>query len=210
MMEYFTWEDVTIKQYEEIIAIASMKMNPTDRSIHYLTVFTGKDPEYYLDMAIPDLQKELKRISKLNPSDLKPRMLENGKYHINGAKYILTPSANRMKGSQLIDYEYTLKSNPNDIAMLCAIFCIPEGKTYGEGYDPLEVREIFYDKFKIVDALGISFFFLERLRISSNFILRYSKKVLKKEMKKERDLSRRQRIKEKIIEIGSTIPGKRL
>ena len=47
---------------------------------------------------------------------------------------------------------------------------VPAGKTYGEGYDPLEVREAIRDHLPMPDGMAlIAFFFEEVRRLNSGF-----------------------------------------
>lgn len=155
----YTWEDVTISQYHEIVAIADMKISPLDKTLNFLSVMSGKEVDYYLDLPLDQVKEEIKSIEFITHTKAHPRLKDGGIYTIDETRYRLTLNARQMTAGQFIDYENTIESNPGDIAMLCAVFCVPDGKKYGEGYDPLDVKEIFFNKFKMVDAMGISFFF---------------------------------------------------
>lgn len=199
-MKKYTWEDVSISQFEQIMSISGMKKNEIDKMIDILSVMTGETSESYKEMNIDDMTNQLSRISLLNSDTLKPR-LKNGVYTIDDAIYVLTPSAKHMTGGQFIDYQVTLQNNPNDIAMFCAIFLIPKGKKYGEGYDVIELKEKIYDNLPYIDAMGISFFFQKTLEVLSKITLSYSVKKLKKEMNSQKDPEKKEKLMESITSI---------
>lgn len=198
MKDKYTWEDVSIGQFEQIVSISGMRKNALDECIDILSVMTGIQPETYLDMPLPELEAEIKKIDSLKPDLLKERMKDGGEYTVEGRKYILTPSANQMTAGQFIDYQNTLADDPQNISMLCAILLVPEGKKYGEGYDVLELRETLHEHFHYIDSMGISFFFRMVLTSLSVATLSYSIRQLKKTMKKEKDPEKKQKLMELI------------
>lgn len=163
MEDKYTWENVTISQFEQIVAISGMRKNELDKLIDILSVMTGIESESYLDMTLPQISEEIKKIELLKPELLKKRLKDGGVYMIKGKKYILTPSSNHMTAGQFIDYQNTLMNEPDNITALCSTVLIPENKKYGEGYDVIEFRSVLHEHFPYVDAMGISFFFLAAL-----------------------------------------------
>ncbi|MCD8080775.1 MAG: hypothetical protein LUF04_10330 [Bacteroides sp.] len=129
-----------------------------DKTLNFLSVMSGKEVDYYLDLPLDQVKEEIKSIEFITHTKAHPRLKDGGIYTIDETRYRLTLNARQMTAGQFIDYENTIESNPGDIAMLCAVFCVPDGKKYGEGYDPLELKAIFFKKFKMVDVMGISFF----------------------------------------------------
>lgn len=190
MTKEFTWSDVSISQFEEIVSISGMRINDLDKAIEILSVMTGETSEYYKALPVPQFREQISRISGLKVSELKPRF-ESGIYSIDGFRYNLTPNAERMAAGQFIDYQMTVENDPNNIAMLCAILLIPEGKKYGEGYHVPDLAKMIYEKFPYIDAMGISFFLKKTLDALSAATLYSSIRRMKKQRKKEKDPGRR-------------------
>lgn len=190
MTKEFTWSDASISQFEEIVSISGMRINDLEKAIEILSVMTGKTSEYYKSLPVPKFREQISRISGLKVSELKPRF-ESGIYSIDGVRYNLTPNAERMAAGQFIDYQMTVENDPNNIAMLCAILLVPEGKKYGEGYHVPDLAKMIYEKFPYIDAMGISFFLQKTFDALSAATLYSSVRKMKKEMKKEKDPGRR-------------------
>lgn len=200
----YTWEDITISQFNQILAISGMQKSELEKSIMLMSVIDGKDEDYYEALPINEFMERVKLISFIGESSPKERF-KGGKYEIAGRKFTLTKNAKKMTTGQFIDYQSFIESK--DIASLCAIFLIPNGKKYGEDYDFDEVRELINEHFKIVDAMGISFFFLKMYESLSNATLRYLCKKLKKETKKNRDPEKINLLKEAITRIELVMYG---
>lgn len=192
----FSWDNVSIGQYAEIMAVNDMKCDDIDKCVQWLSILTGNDEDHYLDMKLPLLQEEFKKLAFLSTEmkPLEPRF-KNGKYKVGDTQLILTPSSNAMTAGQFIDYQNTLATSPEDTAMLCAIVLVPKGCTYNNGYDVFDLKQTLYEQFPIVDALGISFFFQKMYDVLRATILRSSRKALRREMKKREILRDPEKIK---------------
>ncbi len=164
MTKKFTWEDVSIEQFHQILAIMGMKKSELDKAIDVLSVLSGETSENYKNMPLEVVTDLLRKIEGLTAQNLKPRFI-GGTYVVEGTTYLLTPCAEKMTAGQFIDYQLTLEKNPDDVALLCAVLLVPKGKKYGEGYDVMELRQTLYDKFPYIDSMGISFFAKEIRRV---------------------------------------------
>lgn len=182
-----TWEDITISQY---LGIAQMvekhqkfgdKSNNIDYICDLLWACTGKPKDSFLERPVEELNSLWEDI-KFIMEPPKSRFTEV--IEVNGKKYNVSISMRDISTAQYIDYTETLKNDPENIAMMCAIFCIPEGHKYNEGYQVVDLAEEFFDSFKIVDAMGISFFFTQLLKSYVKATLNFSKRQLKKEKRK--------------------------
>ncbi len=181
-----TWEDITIGQFDRIHTILNAPDQPLDKYIRVLSVLDKKPEEEILNMPMEKFNEELKRLGFL-AEKIEPRYPSGAVYTVNGKKYELTPHARKMSAGQYIDYVNTLREDSKNFGLLCAILLVPKGCKYGEGYDPLDLAAEFDTYFKMVDAMGISFFFLKAYRIYTGITLTYSMKKLEKEMNKNRD-----------------------
>lgn len=197
MKKNFTWSDVTLCQFDEINAILQMRIDELDKMIQILSVMTGVEYETYLDYDLPKITEELKKVYFINEKP-ETRFDCKGEYIIGDLNLKLTLSGQHMTAGQFIDYNNTIATNKEDYAMLCAILLVPDGKKYGEGYEVLELREKLYKEFKVVDALGVCFFFTKMLNVLYECSLHYLIKKLKKAQKKEKDKKKIQAIEQSI------------
>lgn len=180
------WEDISIGQYTDIVKVVEKhnKASEPDEITYVmdlLSVCTGKSKEEFMGMTVDELKLLTNELSFISQP---PKGRLNDKIIVNDKKYNLTVNVKNITIAQYIDYTETLKKDPENIAMMCAIFCIPDGHKYNEGYHVVDLADEFYDHFKIVDAIGISFFFQKLYQTSVKVTLNYLKRRLKKEMKK--------------------------
>lgn len=209
-MNNITWDDITIKQFKEIERVLEMvSLDEIDRAIQLLSIIDEEDEDKYLNMDMVSLKKELSRLKFILDGiveEVKPNF-EVGKYEIDCVKYSLTPSVERMTAGQFIDYKMAMSEPKPDISLLCATVLIPKGKKYGDGYDPLQLREKIYNNFKITEAVGISNFFMMAWQALYASTLHYSIRQLKKELKKEKNQERIETLNQSIQEIQKQLSG---
>lgn len=206
------WEDINIGQYLDIVKVVE-KYNKSSEPdeiayvLDLLSVCNGKSKDEYMAMPVDELKSLTKELSFISKP---PKGRLNDKIEVNDKKYNLTVNVKNITTAQYIDYTETLKNDPENIAMMCAIFCIPDGHKYNEGYHVVDLADEFYDHFKIVDAIGISFFFQKLLETYVKVTLNYLKRQLKKEMKKSKKKKENPEVIQKIkesIEALETVGG---
>ena len=88
----------------------------------------------------------------------------------------------------------------NNLKNIVAIFMIPEGKKYGD-YDLDEVIDELYNNMPIADAYSVCFFFTLQLQSLTKATLYYLERKIKKEMKKEKNKMRKEKIAEGLEQI---------
>lgn len=181
-----TWEDITIGRYFEIVNIVEKYKKASEYEqlpyvIDLVAACTGKSKEEYTAMPVSSLKSLVDSIGFISTP---PKGRLSPKLVVNSKKYNVTINLKAITTAQYIDYTETLKNNPENIAMMCAIFCIPEGHKYNEGYEVVDLADEFYEHFKIVDAIGVSFFFTKLLKTYVKVTLNYLRRQLKREMKK--------------------------
>lgn len=118
-------------------------------------------------------------------------------------RFALHDNIHTITGSQFIDFQsYTGTGN---LAAILSVFMLPMEKTwygkwktkkYGKNYSVFEVQKYLDENMMIGDANGIAGFFLSGCLTSLQVIQTYSEKALKqekeKQMKKLKDISKRQ------------------
>lgn len=205
----YTWNDITISQFEQIMSICKMEIDGLEKSVKLISVIEGLDEDYYEELPVTEFADRVKSLSFISETTPQKRF-NGGTYMIGGGKFKLTMNASKMTTGQFIDYQSFIGVDNPDIASLCSVFLIPDGKKYGEDYDFDELRELIRDQFKMIDAMGISFFFLKTYEVLSSVTLRYFCRKLKKEQKKTKDPEKIKTLTEAISKIESAMSGKEL
>lgn len=161
------------------------------------------------NMPIDDFNNEINDVNELLKKQIPKKLHTIDKYYIDGNKCRILLNASEMSTGQFIDYSNTLKDDPDNLSMLCAILFIPEGKTYGDGYDVLKNRDFIYNNFKLVDAIGINFFFLIQSKVYTDVTLEYLERKARKQLRKEKESirvksfrERMKRLKDHLIKNG--------
>lgn len=200
------WNNVSIGQYKRLQKLFKEfidKKAEEEDNIKFVSraysILSGKTIDEILDLPATEFIPVSKEIEFLGTE---PKGVIDETVTVNGNKYIVPIDVRKVTTAQYIDYTELTRRDPENIAMMCAIFCVPEGKKYNEGYNVSDLAEEFEDSFRIVDAIGISFFFTELLRTSVKSTLGYLKSELKKELKKVR---KNTKTKEKIEAIEASI-----
>lgn len=93
------------------------------------------------------------------------------KYELNGRTYVLFKDPSEMSVAQYIDFAAIEKEGFDKMpAEMLAIFLVPDGHQYNDGYDKEQQIEDMMDM-SITEALGVCSFFTKRLSKSINLIM---------------------------------------
>lgn len=93
------------------------------------------------------------------------------KYELNGRTYRLFKDPSEMSVAQYIDFAAIEKEGFDKMpGEMLAIFLVPEGHQYNDGYDKDQQIEDMMDM-SITEALGVCSFFTKRLSKSINLIM---------------------------------------
>lgn len=183
-----SWENVSISKFKSIQGIVAGYLNQPENSrddVGYIVdmycLLYDKEKDEVLNRPASDIHKLSDAISFINT---KPKPRIDSSVVVNGEKYNIPIDVRSITTAQYIDYTEVLRNDPENIAFMCAIFCVPDGMKYNEGYNVSDLANDFEDSFSIVDAIGIGFFFTELLRTYVKSTLSYLEKNLKKELKK--------------------------
>lgn len=201
-LKYKSWKEITVNVYQRLIdAVNSAEitddetLNNINKEIAMLAVLCECDEDEIAGIS----KNEFVRLSnESNFLSEMPKVKIQDKYTINGKKYEVFLSLRDMNMSQYIDFQTFYKDTNKYFKELLAIFLLPVGKKYGEGYNIEEVIDDIGNHLSIVDANSILFFFVIAYRSLTKVMLNYSIKQMRKAMKKEKNLERKQMIQKAI------------
>lgn len=183
MLKKKSWNDVTIDEFAQIQdSYKDTEMTDEDRTLNLVYLLTDEDP---LEMPFTEFQKTLKDLqfikSEVPASQLKRR------YELNGKKYRLMQSLDKISTAQYIDYTTYLKQMEDDIdyVNILSVFLLPEDSVkYNDGYDLETVKNDIRYYMPITDALGIFRFFFHYYKNFIDVSLYFLRKRLKKMKRK--------------------------
>ena len=156
-----SWEDVKVRDLMKIKEIEALQT----KSVEEKNLLTGaylSNMTYDEFIQLPlDKAKEYMDLALFLTEKPKLPKIRN-KYVINGQEYILLKGSEDLTVAQYIDFE-TIAADGFDkhIPELLAIFLVPEGHSYNDGYDKDRAIEDMGDM-QIVEGLSIANFFTKR------------------------------------------------
>lgn len=166
-----TWMDISYRQLLDIKDAVSIE-NDEDRLIAVMQAIYGEE---VIDLPLLDFKQLTANIGFLStpvPSDLN---VKNCK--VNDREYEFQGILGNLSTVQYIDFNNFVKKN--DELKSFAVFFIPKGHKYNDGYDMQQVFDDILDMPAPV-LISASFFFSRQLEVFSTIFQYYSKKKMKK------------------------------
>lgn len=171
------WGDVTIEQYYQIVELVKEQDDYTIYNL--IDILWGIDSS---KLPAKDLSKYADKLQFLN-KDV-PKVALKKHYTFNGRKYDSSCDLTSMSTAQFVDYNNFLKGGKYE--EILSVFFIPEGHSYNDGYDVLQVQKDLL-QLKITDCMAAAFFFKRQLKVFCHLFQHYLIKKMKKE-KMEKNL----------------------
>lgn len=174
------WDEVTISQFIEFQQILEANISDTYKAVNLISVFTGEEVSYLEELPIVVYKKLYNQLDFISTNI--PTIKYKNEYILNGNKYMVNADITGISTAQYIDYQaYSKEGNLID---MMSLWLIPEGHSYGDGYDLKKVKKDI-SQMKLIDVRAVSFFFRVQLAAFILIMKDYSKKELKKEMSKK-------------------------
>ena len=193
------WEDITINDYKEIVNITKKELDSDlEKSISILAILCECTEDDLYSLNASKLYKLLSEIEWVKEPYKFNHNWSSKHITINGIKYDVVVDINKFTVAQYADLQvYWDKRDDIDyMAKLLTLFIIPNGKTYNNGYDIVQLANIIEDNVSINDFNSICFFFLKSCLIFIKASLLYSNWRLMKLMMKEKDKEKKKQLKE--------------
>lgn len=163
-LRYKSWAQLPIGKYEEIKDIIRGEVENGD--IEVLAVLCDCDVDDILNAPVSKVRELLGQAkfltTKLNVKD----RLKYKTIVIDGVKYVVHTDFKDITTAQYVDFQTFYKDYEKNYCNVLATFIIPEGHQYNDGYDALEVAEIFREKMPVEAAENACFFFACRSKSS--------------------------------------------
>lgn len=186
-----SWNDVSIDKYYQILDIFNDDSKAEfDKYMSLLALFCDVDEDVVYSLDIVKAQAMFSAISWIHDFSFLKKKGSMGKINsviIDGNKYNVCVDLQKFTVSQYIDFQtfWQHKDLKKYYGNILAVFIIPEGHKYGEGYDVAELSTTIRQKVSIVTANQVCFFFLNSLAISIKGIQIYLDWIKRKMKNKE-------------------------
>jgi hypothetical protein len=141
-------------------ALEDSGASDNDKQLELLSALTGLSVDALLDEPLGDFaqQNEAAAFVLVYPQ---PHAVREA-YTLRGVLYLPTLKRERMTAGQFIDWNEIAgqKDGGRHWSQLLSVVLVPEGKTYGSGYDIGEVQEAIAAELCVLDAVALRAFFL--------------------------------------------------
>lgn len=172
------WKDITLKQFlliQEAIKIE----DETERLIRLSEIVFG---DSVTNLSLQEYSKKVKELSFLSKEIPTNNLVK--KYKVEDREYVVDSLLGNITTAQYLDYTNFAKAN--DFSKMLAVFFIPKGHKYNDGYD---MEQVFKDieELPITIANSIAFFFGRQfLKFMQIFQSSSIKKIKKMDIPKEK------------------------
>lgn len=173
--------------------------NELDMNLAMVSVLSDIPIEDITNMEVNKLQEFINNL-KFIETPYKPKTPETT-YNIGNKEYKVFFNVNKMTASQYIDFQNFYKQYDDFMPNLAACFLLPNGKKYGEDYDPLDEAEFLNNHLTIDIFSDIMFFFVNLLQVSTLSTLHSSEREMKKKLKKTKNKLERRKILRSLIQM---------
>lgn len=153
------WEEVTLKQYQEIERYYEDKDKDFDvRDV--LHIFTDKTKDEINELPLDFLEEIMAHLLFLQTKPEEKKASNSIK--IDGETYVIH-TENKLKVGEYVAADTTMKGDKHNYSGLLAILCRKEGELYDSKFENevLEDRIKLFEKQSIVDVLPLIGFFLQ-------------------------------------------------
>lgn len=191
------WNDITWNEYEQLEQILTSDIPADYKSIHIVSLLTGKDIDEIEALPVSKFSKLAEQLSFI---DIDPEYRTHKfKYVINGREYDFKGKLDEITTAQYIDYRSYMDQDEKSVVDLLSVFLIPSGHEYNDGYDIEQVKSDIGDM-SWLDVKAATFFFNKWL---ATYILTLKSSLLKtmKKTLKGKTYQERKKIKQDMKEL---------
>lgn len=155
-----SWDELTVGDFLKIKVIGEENISDADKNLKVAALLGGITYDEILNLPISDTVNLMDNSEFLFKKPKSKRARK--KYVINGKTYILLKNEFEMTTAQYINFQnLSYDGFEKHIPEMLAIFLVPEGHTYNDGYDQDEVVEDMMNM-SVTEAYGIADFFTKR------------------------------------------------
>ena len=191
-----SWDKLPLGVYKKIMALSP---DEEDGNLKVAAILNGLTYEDILNQPLQDTKEMVAASSFLTK---KPRVkLIKTKYRLGGVNYVFDVSPQKITTAQYLDINSIPKE---DITSQLAVFLIPEGKAYNQGYDIEKVKEDIDKYLSAQEVASITDFFGILSRLFLRRAARRIKRLLRKARKEGVDTREAEKAMRELPSIFST------
>lgn len=166
------YADLPVGKYLDIIAANEGDAEDIDKQVATIAILTDRTEDDILNLPLPDYTALARAADFLHHEDKGEHRLAK-RYTLGGLALVPCTDASKMTTAQYIDFQTLTKDGDYDrhLAEILSCFLVPEGKSYGTGYDFAEVQDAIRRHLSVTDALSLlAFFFASWQTLTDGFL----------------------------------------
>lgn len=167
-----SWKEMKVKHLIQIRDIDKTRNSEDEKNLMVGALLAGMKYDDFIQLPLSKTRTYMEKAQFIRTT--KPEKVKARKhYKINGKKYRLDTKIEDLTVAQYIDFQALDPDSFDErIAELLAVFLIPEGHKYNDGYDIQETVEDIWEM-SVGEALGVADFFIQRYIKSMKHLLMY-------------------------------------
>ena len=190
------YNKLTIGKYLELVEIIDDDtLADIDKNVELIALLDDKEVDMIYDLPLAEFNEKIQKTAFLY-EEPKPLQVSTV-YKLGDMELEACLNINDLTTAQFIDYQTYVKDK-NKMVELLSVFLVPKGHKYNKDYDVFEVQKIIRDNMPITQAMGLSDFFLLLYKSLLKASLISSTRKLKKMMRKEKDLEKKEMMRQAI------------
>lgn len=200
----FNWDSISIQKYYDIKDILDGDDDDITKNVKLVALITDKDEDEIWNMDLTEASDYIGKLLFLNKFEL-PKS-PNVKVQLPSYKLVVIKDLTKINVAQYVDFQNFVRLPLREsMDKILSIFLIPEGKTYNNGYDIIDLQKEIRENLSFRAGEGLFNFFIKKyskyLIHSLNCLRKMSKKTKNKEIM-EKEMLLKEQIQNLISLIG--------
>ncbi len=173
-----SYDKLPVGKYLEACAVScDMSRDMTGRTVAYISILSDMKETEVLLLPLEEFT-DMARKTAFLCNDAEPDELADC-YRLGSLELVPVRDFRKMTAGQYIDFQ-ALAKNPHDhLVDILAVFLVPKGMKYGDGYEIDDVKAAIRDMLPVTAALALQAFFLKSLHDLIHASLISSERALK-------------------------------
>lgn len=172
----YTWNTLPIGKYVELFEATKGITDEDELVMRSAAVLNDVTYDEIMNMPLEKAVGMIQSVGFLytKPEDRKPQK----KYDLGGRVYVPTLKVEKMTTAQYIDFQAISAHSNEMLAEMLAIFIIPEGHIYNDGYDNDEVVDDIRKYLSAEEGFALANFFVRKCIRSMRLTLLYYQSMM--------------------------------
>lgn len=201
-----SWDNITITDYKHIVEIMKRELDSDmEKDIALVSILCEIPEEDIYSLPLNELRGLIYDAQWIKKPFTFSQSFKTRKINIDGETYDVKPEIDKFTVAQYMDFQSFWDKREEHMGNLLAVFIIPKGHKYNEGYDINKLAQRLEDTVSIRFWNEVCFFFLKDWFNSIKASTVYSLWITRKMIRKTKDKEKKKLLKEKERELREKV-----